>query len=293
MLRAVAFVAVALLATTVVIPEAGAEVHTFSTAATSGIPFTVFKCTFEVPATPASFTSQSIFPWCGIQQSSGVTPSGDSSFGVLQPVLMFGDDCVSGQPGFGLGPAGDPHYQQDPYWYYSAQYVYPDPVGSTSHTCTTAQGFKAEPGDILVSTMTYDPTSDTMTVAVSQQDGSGLSTDVVAHPWLDPTKSWSPLIGQTVLEVSIEAWNYTGPASWPAAPSSWPVTMTYEGAFPLQFAPKPRQAGLPPVQCTDPSVSESTATVTCTYDLAATQSGGANPTAAVPTPIAITPQFTG
>jgi hypothetical protein len=275
--------------------------HTFSTAATQGLPFEVFRCSFEVPATPASFTSQSVFPWCGVQQTTGVTPSGDHSFGVLQPVLMFGDDCVSST--IGLGPAGDPTYSEHPYWYYSAQYVYPDPVGSTSHTCVTGPGYKASPGDVLLSTITYDPTTTSMTVSVSQQDGSGLSTYVAANPWLDAQQSWSNYLSQSQLEVSIEAWNASAPASWPGAPASWPVTMTYEGEFPAEFVPAPKTVDVVPVTCTEPLLAEGTATVVCTYDLAATQphtpvpltptDAGAPDAAAPAVPVALTPHFTG
>jgi hypothetical protein len=269
--------------------------HTFSTAATQGLPFEVFHCSFEVPATPSSFTSQSIFPWCGVQQTTGVTPSGDSSFGVLQPVLMFGDDCVSKT--LGLGPASDPTYQEHPYWYYSAQYVYPDPVGSTTHTCVTGPGYKASPGDVLLSTIAYDPTTTTMTVSVSQQDGSGLSTYVAANPWLDTQQNWSNYLSESQLEVSIEAWNASGPASWPAAPASWPVTMTYEGAFAAEFAPEPKTVDVVPMSCTEPLLSDGSATVVCTYDLAATQPRTLTPTTpqvSVPSvPLVVAPRFTG
>jgi len=281
--------------------NAGTGVHTFSTAATQGLPFEVLRCSFEVPATPASFTSQSIFPWCGVQQTTGVTPSGDHSFGVLQPVLMFGDDCVSDT--IGLGPASDPTYEQHPYWYYSAQYVYPDPVGSTTHTCVTGAGFKASPGDVLLSTITYDPATAAITVTMSQQDGSGLSTYVAANPWLDAQQSWSDYLSQSQLEVSIESWNAAAPASWPAAPASWPVTMTYEGEFPAEFAPEPKAGGEVPMTCTEPLLSSGSATVVCTYDLAATQSSSlgrpAPQTPAVPapsapaTPLSLAPRFTG
>jgi hypothetical protein len=290
--------------------DAGTGEHTFSTAATQGLQFEVLRCSFEVPATPVSFTSQSIFPWCGVQQTTGVTPSGDNSFGVLQPVLMFGDDCVSKT--IGLGPAGDPTYEQHPYWYYSAQYVYPDPVGSTEHTCVTGSGSKASPGDVLVSTITYDPTTTTMTVTVSQQDGSGPSTYVAANPWLDAQQSWSSYLSQSQLEVSIEAWNASGSASWPATPASWPVTMTYEGAFPAEFAPKPKTVDVVPVTCGEPSLSDGSATVVCTYDLAATQSltltppgtpgapaapgapgARAGSTPSAPSAPVVTPRFTG
>ena len=204
--------------------------HEWDTAATSGGPgFTTFKCEFEVPEPPA-YTGQSVFLWCGVQQASGVTPTGDTSFGVLQPVLMFGPDCIQDLPeGQGFGPGNDPSYDQSPYWYYSSQYVYPNPRGSTDYTCTSAQVFKASPGDTLTSIFTYDPSSGTMTVEITSASGTGTSTLTVANPWDDATQAWSQFIGgdQIVLEAAVETWSLTQPSQWPPALlSGWTTTAT-------------------------------------------------------------------
>jgi hypothetical protein len=136
-----------------------------------------------------------------------------------------------------------------------------------------------------------------MTVSVSQQDGSGRSTYVAANPWLDTQQNWSNYLSESQLEVSIEAWNASGPASWPAAPASWPVTMTYEGTFAAEFAPKPTALDVVPMSCTEPLLSDGSATVVCTYDLAATQPRTPTPTTpqvSVPSvPVVVAPRFTG
>lgn len=66
----------------------------WNTAASIGGPgFQALRCEFPVPSVP-KYKKQSIFFWCGVQQDSGIDEHRDTSFGVLQPVLMFGPDCV-------------------------------------------------------------------------------------------------------------------------------------------------------------------------------------------------------
>jgi hypothetical protein len=43
-----------------------------------------------------------------------------------------------------------PTYGSDPYWYYSAQYVFPTGPDDDD-LCATGAGFKAQPGDVLLS----------------------------------------------------------------------------------------------------------------------------------------------
>jgi hypothetical protein len=177
----------------------------FNTAETGGGPgFRTFRCEFSVPGAPA-FNGQSIYLWCGVQQASGVAEKKD--FGVLQPVLMFGPDCVQSlPPGKDFGPDNDPDYQSKPYWYYSAQYVYPDPTDPDGYRCTSGEVVKAIPGEILVSTMTYDIAADAMTVRISSSSGGRASSLTALHPRDDRSKSWRRFMGRSeiLLEGALE-----------------------------------------------------------------------------------------
>lgn len=179
----------------------------WNTAETIGAPgFQTFRCEFPVPSVP-QYTGQSIFFWCGVQQASGIGEHSDTSFGVLQPVLMFGPDCVEeADREKKIGPRHDASYPSNPYWYYSAQYIYPNPVGSKDYKCTTGRLFKATPGEILISTMTYNPVADVMTVRMETSRGSGVSVLTVAHPWNERSRSWKEFIGQDqiILEAALE-----------------------------------------------------------------------------------------
>jgi hypothetical protein len=202
------------------------EAHEWDTAGSFGGPgFGTFTCTFTVPD-PPPYTQQSVFLWCGVQQASGVTPSGDSSFGVLQPVLMFGPDCVQDLPeGAGFGPGNDPTYDANPYWYYSSQYVYPSPKGSVDYQCTSGTVFKAAAGDVLVSTFTISANG--ATVSMVGPNGAGNSTLSSASPWDQTGQSWGQFLGsgdQIIVEAAVEAWNVTSTSQWPPALlSGWSV----------------------------------------------------------------------
>jgi hypothetical protein len=260
-----------------------ASTHTFVSGATSPMSFTSFECAFAVPELPREYGGQSIFPWCGIQQISATDPA--LAFGVLQPVLMYGPDCTSAT--LGLGPAADPAYRDAPYWYYSAQYVYSDAGGQG--TCATGPGFRATPGEVLVSRFVYDPVGDTVTVSMAREDGSDTSTFVADHPWLDAARSWADLQGDMQLQVTLETPRIEGPDQWPSGPASWPVTMTYEGAEPTVFGPEPRTrigpgvTVAPGITCTAPTVVGPTATAVCTYALGDTQIFPTVPTTSTPT----------
>jgi hypothetical protein len=186
----------------------------WNSAATAGGPgLEIFNCEFPVPSAPP-YAGQSIFLWCGVQQASGISETEDKSFGVLQPVLMFGPDCVEdsleGRKAQ-VGPSHDQTYKRNPYWYYSAQYVYPQPFGSKNYKCTTGPLFKAVPGEILVSSITYNPGDDSMIVTISAKNGSRTSVLKVAHPLDNYRWSWNQFVtlggDQVVLEGALEVPN--------------------------------------------------------------------------------------
>jgi len=200
----------------------------FNSAQTAGGPgFAAFRCEFKVPSIPVlEFPEDARFLWCGVQQDG--VPEGQE-FGVLQPVLMFGADCIQRLPeGQRFGPGNDPTYESRPYWYVSAQYVYPD-SSPTHFKCTTGPVFKVNPGETLSSVITYDPTSDTMTVWVSAR--SGHSTLVVKHPKDDPSLFWRQFVGgdhlffNAVLEVPQPIPRDALP---PEVLQGWPITARVE-----------------------------------------------------------------
>lgn len=165
----------------------------FNSAQTEGGPgFAAYRCEFKVPSIPVlERPDDARFLWCGIQQN-GVPPG--QEFGVLQPVLMFGADCIQNLPeGQSFGPGNDPTYESNPYWYVSAQYVYPDSSSPTGFKCTTGPVFKVNPGETLNSAITYDPAADTMTVSVTAMNSS--SSLVVEHPKDDRNQSWGQFVG--------------------------------------------------------------------------------------------------
>jgi hypothetical protein len=153
-------------------------------------------------------------------------------FGVLQPVLMFGPDCVqdlrdgNGKK-FGPGPGHDPDYVRNPYWYYSAQYVFPDPPSPNGYKCTTGTVFKAVPGEILISTMSYNATRDEMTVRISRPDGSGASSLTVKHPKDDLSKHWRDFIGRNHIRL-------VGALEIPHPEATTPVPPEILRGFPLK-----------------------------------------------------------
>lgn len=242
--------------------------HEWDTAGSAGGPgFGTFKCTFTVPDTPA-YNQQSVFLWCGVQQASGVTPTGDTSFGVLQPVLMFGPDCIQAlSVGAGIGPGNDPTYDAHPYWYYSSQYVYPSPPGGTSYACTSGPVFKASPGDVLVSTFTISASG--ATVAMAQQNGTGQSTLSAASPWDQAAQSWSQFLGsnnQIVVEAAVEVWDLDSPSGWPKAfQSGWSVSASFSPASGLttnQWQLAPWNNGILKVACSHDAATYGS---TCTW----------------------------
>jgi hypothetical protein len=76
--------------------------------------FTELTGNFLVPPLPIDYSAeQSVFLWFGVELRGG-------DFGVLQPVLMFGPCCCAKE---GVGAHADPEYSNEPYWYFSSQYV--------------------------------------------------------------------------------------------------------------------------------------------------------------------------
>ena len=144
---------------------------------------------FSVPPPPTKYTGQSVFLWFGVEWLGG-------DYGVLQPVLMFGPDCCAKN---GVGPGEDPDYSTDPYWYLSAQYVFPE-VDGGAYFCECAEGnqtFRVRPGDIVNSTMKFDKVQDTWMVFTSASSLTApfrqSSTLLVEHPLNDPSLSFNQL----------------------------------------------------------------------------------------------------
>lgn len=235
--------------------------------------FDKFECTFSVPAPPESGNID-LFLWCGIF---------GEKFGILQPVLMYGNNCFEERMPAGIGPYQDPGYSNDPYWYYSAQYVntYPGLPQGNSGCIQTGMGFKAKEGDVLVSTFEYDHSAGSQKVSIALQDGSQLSEITVAKPtyWNPAGGSTIPLSWADVHEyypvVAIEPGVAT-PFSTdkheiskqlPARPSSWVVDMKFKG--PPGFIMEVRQSNPKPLpdflSCGDVD-GDSTQHQSCTYD---------------------------
>ena len=213
-----------------------------------------FRCEVSVPSVPAIKKGgpQAIYLWCGVQEKT--------DFGVLQPVLMFGPDCVQKLPeGEKSGPDNDPDYNRNPYWYYSAQYVFPDPPSPDGYKCTTGTVLKAVPGETLVSIMAYDAAKDEMTVRISRPDGSGESSLTVKHPKGDPSKHWSDFIGMDEIRL-VGALEIPHPETKPPVPPEilkgflLKATVTPLPSFPIAgthaWQLEPNEANTLSVDCT-------------------------------------------
>jgi len=161
---------------------------------TQGI--TLLNGTFVVPPLPKTYANQSIFLWFGIE------PQG-YDLGVLQPVLMYGPCCASKN---GIGYPSDPSYSRNPYWYYSSQYVYPDPKTGTCCVCTGGPVFKTSPGNTLLSTLTYDATKGWIVYFQDLQQTAS-SSQWATTPYMDPTKSWVNYSNHTTSFVVAETYN--------------------------------------------------------------------------------------
>jgi len=162
-------------------------------ASTQGITF--FNGTFAVPPLPISYGNQSIFLWFGIE------PQG-YNLGVLQPVLMYGPDCASKN---GIGYPSDPNYSKNPYWYWSAQYVFPNETTGLCCVCAGGAVYKTSPGNTLLSTLTYDLAKGWI---VSMQDlQSNQISTLVTLPFMDPSNSWQNYSAKTYSYNVVETYN--------------------------------------------------------------------------------------
>lgn len=232
----------------------------WNSARTEGGPgFQTFQCEFRVPSAP-QFLGQSFFLWCGAQQAW----ADGTDFGVLQPVLMFGPDCVEDDNQWAhknLGPSGDSSYSKAPYWYFSAQYVYPKPSDPQDYECKTGEIFKAVPGELLLSTISYDPAADAMTVQMSDPGRTRLSTLTVQHPFDDPNSSWKTLTGgdDIALVGSIEI---PCPNRWLPVPreilQGWTVS--------AKLTASPKFPALPETAWKLTPKPDSSLAISCTYD---------------------------
>lgn len=143
-----------------------------------------FTCEFTVPAKPPTWDGQTqVYLWCGINWYD----SAGSCLGVMQPVLTYGcsPDAFSG---VGCGTSvSDPHYANDPYWYFSSQYV----VGWGPGQATgSKQMVKTRVGSKIYSEMSYSPAKDSWLIYGRDETTGASSTFQVDHPLLDASRSW-------------------------------------------------------------------------------------------------------
>lgn len=119
--------------------------------------------------------------------------------GVMQPEIDYGPNCMPGRrPQDGIGPGVDPAYDEQPYWYWSAQYVHPNVTHPVSHSegskhgyiCHTGKLFKAKPGQRLITNMTYDPSTDAWLNYIYSPDTGETSFFNATNPYMQPGLSW-------------------------------------------------------------------------------------------------------
>jgi len=237
----------------------------------NGPGFTAVDCTFEVPDAP-KFVDQTFFLWCGVQQANA---NGPQSFGVLQPVLMYGGDCPQYEPNgkiakLGPGAGYDPTYNTAPYWYYSAQYIYETGLSAPSpqYACHSGPLFKAVVGESLTSGFKFDPITDVMTVWMTGR--AGTSNLIVAHPRDNPALKWSSyMTPNRIFALAVVEANRKG-APWPALFSSargWNVATSITSKSVLtqaQKSLKPAPGGSLVKSCKHPT-SPIAFKSTCTY----------------------------
>jgi len=237
--------------------------------------FDKFECTFSVPATPES-GKVDLFLWCGVF---------GPKFGVLQPVLMYGRNCFQDRMPAGIGPGRDPDYEDNQYWYYSAQYVntYQGLPARKSGCIQTGVGYKAKVGDVLVSTFEYDHSTGSQKVSIALQDGSQRSEIIVANPtywnpaggspiplsWADVDEYYPVVAFEPGMGTPLSTDKHELSKQLPATPSSWPVDMKFQG--PGHFLAQVRQSNpkpLPNFLSCGTVDAGSTQHQVCTYDFA-------------------------
>lgn len=158
-----------------------------------------FTAKFVVPEKPETLPTPdnpfSIHPWIGMVMYEENLPI----YGVLQPVLIFGGDIVS-DPNGKVGSVEGLDYYKNPYWYWSAQYF----VSSKNYL--SGAMYKAEPGDVLSSSLEYDPETDAWTVLMS--NGKEISKIIVKHPNNNPQLSWHNIMQKHFVsyQAVVETW---------------------------------------------------------------------------------------
>lgn len=198
-------------------------------------------CGFTVPEMPTANAGQTVFPWCGLQGDfEQITDS--TNWGILQPVLAWGNSCESPD-----------NYS---YWTFAAMYVAPT-NSAADYGCTYGDLLTVSPGDALVSAMAYDGSqmhvwgyncgsglavnSDTdLQNAINNYVDKGkckmsyLSVPKASTP--AGAKSWPAALANNNLMMSAAVESYaidnTVSSQWPAA-GQWAITSwgTYQPAF--------------------------------------------------------------
>jgi len=139
---------------------------------------------FTVPEKPYTWDGETqVYLWFGVNWYD----SQGSCMGVMQPVLTYG--CSpNAMSGVGCGTdTSDPHYTQDPYWYFSAQYV----VGwGPGQAFGSTEVIKTQPGSRIYSEMSFNPTTDTWLVFGREETTRETSTFEIPHPMLDASRTW-------------------------------------------------------------------------------------------------------
>lgn len=180
-------------------------------------------CSFRVPLLPKTFNkteAQSVFLWCGVE------PNG-YDVGVLQPVLMYGPCCNSGN---GVGDPSDPDYSENPYWYFSAQYVFPNYTTKNCCVCKTGQVFKASPGDLLLSTIEFQEETSTWLVQGMNMMTKNLSVLAVAHPFLNESLQWKDYSNDFASFVDVETYTITNVSAEMPPEENWTVNAAFYDA---------------------------------------------------------------
>jgi hypothetical protein len=159
--------------------------------------YTQMICDYNVPVIPEHYSRQSIFVWCGVEPGHS---NGAIDYGVLQPEMDYGMNCMPGtRPFDGVGPGADPGYYFHPYWYWSAQYVYPkshdvavyvqeDVRGG--YNCHSGKLYKAKAGQRLITNITYDSSTDAWLTSIYCPDTGEISVFNASHPFMDRRFSW-------------------------------------------------------------------------------------------------------
>jgi hypothetical protein len=139
---------------------------------------------FTVPPKPSSWDGQTqVYLWFGVNwyNSQGIC------MGVMQPVLTYG--CSPNAfSGVGCGTdTSDPHYSEDPYWYFSSQYV----IGwGPGQAFGSKEVIKTLPGSRIYSEMSYMPTTNSWRVFGRDESTGATSTFEIPHPMQDPSLDW-------------------------------------------------------------------------------------------------------